>query len=691
MPLLLEAAVTALPGVGKTLARRLQVLGIQTVRDVLFHLPFRYDDLRQTKKIADLVVGERVTVKATIELIAAKRSPRKRLLITEAIASDETGRLRIVWFGQPYIAKTLSAGDTVLLAGAVSRDMLGTVFQSPTFEKEQKIPTHTARLLPVYPAGSGLTQKQIRLIVQSALPALHEIKEILPPFVLTRAKVLPMREALYAIHDPKDPNMANQGLRRLKFNELFLLQLRAEDIRRTLLQGKAASIPFPEKEVKSFVEHLPFTLTNDQRVAAWEIFQDLESDKPMNRLLQGDVGSGKTVIAAMALLAATHAKYQGALMAPTDILAKQHAGTLFSLFGSRVRLGLYTRTSCEFMGQEIAEKSTAAKRRAFLEMVRKGEIDVVVGTHALLTERITFQALALAVVDEQHRFGVTQRKLLKEAAGALQREPHFLSMTATPIPRTLALAVYGDLDLSFLKNKPADRKPIITKLVEPRNREQANAFLRKEIQSGRQVFVICPMIEEQNGGDEKKTVLAEYARLSKEIFPDLRVGYVHGKMPVKEKDASMQKFASGEVDILVATSVVEVGVNIPNASVMVIENAERFGLAQLHQFRGRVGRSSHQSYCFLFPGDTSQKANKRLELFASTNDGFRLAEYDLEERGPGEVYGKAQSGLMELTLATLKDTDLVVLARELAKTIDPHEYPILKKELMITRERVHLE
>jgi ATP-dependent DNA helicase RecG len=685
--------ITALPGVGQTIAKRLGLLGIQTVRDILFHLPFRYDDLRLTKPLHAVRDGERVTVKGSIEHIAAKRSPRKRLLVTEAIITDTTDRLRVVWFGQPFIAKTLAVGDEVFLGGTIVSDRLGLVLQNPAFEKVKKeSPTQTARLLPVYGITHGLTQKQMRLVVGSALSAKAHIPEPLPEKILQEAKVLPLSTALQYIHAPENPAQAEEGLKRLKFDELFLLQLRAVEARRAAARQVASVLPFPEIEVKTFVDALPYVLTKDQKISSWEIIQDIGKEVPMNRLLQGDVGSGKTVVAAIALLVAARGGAQAALMAPTDILAKQHADSLKDMFHNMLRLGLYTRTTCEVWGIDLEGKSQAAKRRSFLEKLKKGEIDVVVGTHALLTEKVVFRNLALTVVDEQHRFGVTQRRLLKDASRGMSAS-HFLSMTATPIPRTLALAVYGDLDLSFLREKPADRKPIVTKVVEPNKRDAAYAFLRQEIDKGHQVFVICPMIEDAEGGSlsEKKTVLQEYEKLKKQVFPDKRVGYVHGKMPVLEKDTVMEQFRGKELDVLVATSVIEVGVNIPNATVMMIEGAEFFGLAQLHQFRGRVGRSGLQSYCFLFPNDPSKKAMDRLTLFASTNDGFRLAEYDLEERGPGEVYGTSQSGLMELRLATLRDADLLLKAKTLASQVSAEEFPELFSMLSLWRQRVHLE
>jgi len=458
-------------------------------------------------------------------------------------------------------------------------------------------------------------------------------------------------------------------------------------------------LTFQEDSIKKFVEGLPFELTKDQKVAAWEILQDLERTEPMNRLLEGDVGSGKTVVAAMSMYNAILNGYQAVIMAPTEILASQHYETLKQVFEKYdVRVGLLTRSQFQVLHHKFSKKSKTAQKEETIAKIKDGTVQIVVGTHALLTEDVKFKKLGFVVVDEQHRFGVEQRKTIREKSGQKNTMPHFLSMTATPIPRSFALTLYGDLDLSIIKTKPSGRKAIQTRYVEPKNREKAYDFIRSQVRQGRQVFVICPLIEESTkdekhlvSSDEKKTVMKEYEKLSQEIFPDLQVGYLHGKLKPTEKQQTMHEFAAGKVDVLVSTSVVEVGVNVPNATVMMIEDAQQFGLAQLHQFRGRVGRSDHQSYCFLFSDTTSQLAQSRLQFFEKTLDGFALAEFDLETRGPGEVYGTAQSGMMNLRLATLQDTDIIRQARNLARGIDFDQYPSLKTQLQYWEKKVHLE
>jgi len=412
----------------------------------------------------------------------------------------------------------------------------------------------------------------------------------------------------------------------------------------------------------------------------------------MNRMLQGDVGSGKTVVAGLALYSTLLAQRQSILMAPTEILAKQHFNSITKLLGKQARIGIYTRSELSLYEQEFESKTKKGRKEEFFNLVRLGKIDIAIGTHALLSEGIDFSNLGLVIVDEQHRFGVEQRKAIKEKSGDSSTVPHFLSMTATPIPRTLALAVYGDLDVSTIDEMPPGRKPVKTRYVEPKNRQKAYDFIRAQVKKGRQVFVVCPMIEEGGmPGQEKKSVLQEYEKLSKHIFSDLRVGFVHGKLKASEKNAAMSAFAVGDTHILVSTSVIEVGVNIPNASVMMIEGAEHFGLAQLHQFRGRVGRSEHQSYCFLFAETPSEKAAARLTFFEKHTDGFKVAEFDLEQRGPGEVYGKQQSGMMQLQFATLHDARAIKLAREHVRDIDFEKYPVLRDKVKEWERRVHLE
>jgi len=690
----LDTRVTALNRVGQMLANRLKKIGIVSVRDILFHFPFRYEDFSVIVPIKDLQADQEVTVQGTIELIASRRSPRKRTILTEAIVADETGQLQVVWFGQAYLAKTLKMGDKVSLSGKVKQDRFGTQMVGPTYEKiSEHGGTHTGRIVPMYPLTQGITQKQLRFLTAQCMDVVSTIKEWLPADIRDRADIMMLPDAIRAIHFPESYKEQLYAQRRLKFDELFVLQLRAELIRQSARAFEAPKIPFDEPRIKNFVASLPFELTRDQKIAAWEIFQDMEKAVPMNRLLEGDVGSGKTVVAALAAVVGINAGYQVTVMAPTEILAKQHFVSLRKIL-PEVSIGLLTSSQHEMSGTE------AASRKCLIENINNGGLSLVVGTHALLVDDVVFKNLGLVVVDEQHRFGVEQRKKIRAKSGDITTAPHFLSMTATPIPRSFALTLYGDLDVSIIKTMPEGRKAIKTRVVESRNRGKAYQFIRDQVKTGRQVFVICPMIGLQTTDDgpqsvdassEKKSVVKEYEKLSKEVFPDLRVSFLHGKMRPKEKDSVMTSFSKGESDIMVSTSVVEVGVDVPNASVMMIEDGEKFGLAQLHQFRGRVGRSEHQSYCFVFTQSDSQSALERLNMFESTVDGFRLAEYDLQTRGPGEVYGTSQSGMQQLRLATMRDTEIIKLARELARDIDFGLHPALKEAVREWEEKVHLE
>lgn len=703
----LSTSIKNLDRVGDKLQKKLGLLGIHTARDLLFHFPFRYEDYRSIVPIAEVVSGVNLTIKGTIELIANKRSPRKRTMITEAVVSDGVEQIRVIWFGQPFIAKTLKVGDEVYLSGGVKEDMFGVHMTSPAYEKvrEDKETTHTARIVPLYPLTAGVTQKQLRFLVEQVLPLASRITEWIPKSILTSHHLIPLPDAIRMIHFPPSHEARVMAEERLKFGELFVLQLRAELIRQSNIRHEAPLIEFREQEIRDFVHSLPFELTADQKKSAWEIFQDMGRASPMNRLLQGDVGSGKTVVAGMSAYLAHLNGYQSVIMAPTEILATQHYETLTALFGTKMEVGLLTSTQGKSKKEKVKEESKNTQKRDLKKDIAHGSLGLIIGTHALLTEDTQFSKLGLVVIDEQHRFGVAQRKTIRDKSGMEGVYPHFLSMTATPIPRSYALTLYGDLDVSYIKTKPVGRKPIITKVVEPKNRDKAYQFIRDQVKQGRQIFVVCPLIEEgtknkeqkadtvhgASFASEKKTVLSEYEKLSKNIFSDLRVSYVHGKLKSQEKDETMKKFSAGEIDILVSTSVIEVGVNIPNATIMMIEGADRFGLAQLHQFRGRVGRALHQSYCILFTDTDSVKATERLQYFARTLDGFELAEYDLETRGPGEVYGTAQSGLSELRLATMQDHELIRKARESARGVDFAKYPELKERVKEWEEQVHME
>ena len=692
----LQSKVSEFNRVGQVLAKRLRHLGVETVEDLLFFFPFRYEDFERITPIGELEEGQAITVKGIIEVIANRRSSRKRKMLTEAVVTDGEEQIRVIWFGQPFITKTLKAGDEVYLSGKVSTDMLGSVLVSPSYEKARAEKTiHTARIVPMYHTTSGITHKQLRFLMRQAIEILHKhpIEDWVSEDIRKKAKLIDLHTAIQSIHFPDSAAARTKAEKRLKFDELFVLQLRAEMIRQSLKLQKAEAIEFKEKEIKEFVASLPFELTNDQKIAAWEILQDIGKDIPMNRLLEGDVGSGKTVVAALAMYNVVLLNKQAALMAPTEILAKQHFASLCEVYEETIRIALVTSSGVEFSGLQCEATSQKERRSFLIDAIKTGKVDILVGTHAILNEDVRFKNLALVIVDEQHRFGVEQRRKIREESGNSDTTPHFLSMTATPIPRSFALTLYGDLDISIIKQMPSGRKSIKTRVVDPHNRSKAYGFIGDQIKEGRQVFVICPLIEE-TGKDvsaEKKTVLQEYKKLSEQIFPDLRISYLHGKMKAKEKDKVMKEFAQGNIDILVSTSVVEVGVNIPNAAVMVIEGAERFGLAQLHQFRGRVGRSTHQSYCFLFSGSDSKGVQDRLRFFEHTTDGFTLAEYDLEIRGPGEVYGTSQSGMMNFRIATMRDVEVIKLARDTARSIDFESYPELKKKVEEWETKVHLE
>jgi ATP-dependent DNA helicase RecG len=696
----LSTPVFQLNRVGKTTAKKLERLGVRTAGDLLYYFPFRYDDFRHIVPISGLKEDEPVTVCAVVEIISNRRSYRSRKNITEALVSDKTGSLRIVWFNQPFLVKNIKPGEVLYFSGKVKKDMLGPQLVSPSYEKFRKEETtHTARLVPIYPLTYGISEKQLRFLISQVLPLAEEIPDWLPEEILEQEDFAPLPQAIKGIHFPVDETDLKQSTDRLKFDELFLLQMKAELARRDKALKHAPALKFFEKEVKDFVANLPFSLTKAQKISSWEILQDIAREIPMNRLVSGDVGSGKTVVAAMALYDTALNGFQGVMMAPTEILARQHYDSLMKLFvGKNISVGLYTG------GRKIIGGETVKNKNIAMEKIRAGKINVIVGTHALLSEGVDFYKLGLVIVDEQHRFGVQQRKIIKEKGKA----SHFLSMTATPIPRSLALMIYGDLDVSVINELPPGRKKILTRLVEPAKRPQAYDFIRQQIKKGRQAFVICPMIEDaappENGEralvpiryspvGEKKSVMKEYEKLSKHVFPDLRVAYLHGRMKAVEKEKIMREFKDGNLDVLVSTSVVEVGVDIPNASVMMVEGAGLFGLAQLHQFRGRVGRSQHQSYCLLFTDSDAPRALERLKFFENHHDGFKLAEKDLEMRGPGEVYGTEQSGMMNLRLAKLTDYELIKKARSAAQNtaLKIEKYPLLLEKIKKWEESVHLE
>lgn len=651
-------------GVGAKTGEQFAAAGIYTVGDLIRFLPRAHEDFSHVTRIADIAPGK-ATIKATCEAIST-RPVRRGLRITTATLVDESGKLQAVWFNQPYRETQLKSGDEFFFSGEFEFNYNRYQLTNPSVEKVSEMPVQTDRLLPVYRAIKGLKTTLVRKILNELKPLITMLPESLPEAIVTKEKLLSRGQAYLAMHFPKTPEDIESARERLAFEELFELLLASQLNRQENAKLEGWHIPFNQQVVKDFVAQLPFALTGAQRIAAWEILQDFEKAIPMNRLLQGDVGSGKTVVAGLAARQAAHEGFQAALMAPTEILASQHAETLQKLlspFG--VQVGLLTGSV----------KGVA--RKTLYEAIKNGDVQVVVGTHALIQETVIFHKLGFVVIDEQHRFGVKQRQeLLKKAV----HMPHLLAMTATPIPRSLALTVYGELDVSILNELPKGRKPIKTKIWSPNSRAQLYGLVEEELIGGRQAYVICSLID-NNPDNELKSVQAEYKKLQNSVFKHRRIGLLHGKLKSDEKDAVMTRFAAGDIDILVSTTVVEVGVDVPNATVMIIEDADRFGLSQLHQLRGRVGRSSHQSYCYLV-SSTSAKPSERLREIEKSNDGFYLAEVDLKLRGPGEIYGRAQHGALNLQIATLGDTKLIKRAQEAAKVFVASQDELVKyKEL----------
>lgn len=682
----LDTEVIKISRVGESTAKRLKKLGIETARDLLFYFPFRYDDFTKITKISELQIGTSANVVGQIELIQNKRSRGRGMNITEALIGGGTENLKAIWFNQPFITRNLRVGDKVSLAGKVEDDYGGLAMKSPVYEKIQTggSAMHTQGLVPNYHLTANLTQKQIRFLIKQVIDSSAQIIDWLPFEVKKNAKLMNLPDAARKIHFPADNSEMKKARERLAFDELFLIQLQSRMAKKNLSLNQAPVLEFYEAETKKFVNSLPFKLTDAQRKAAWEILRDMEKAKPMSRLLQGDVGSGKTVVALIAMLNAALNKKQSVLMAPTEILAKQHYNTACGLLKNfNIKIGLIT----------MANKSMSDGKKYNAAGIAENSA-VIIGTHALIQEDVKFENLALAVVDEQHRFGVEQRKILLRK-NSRNLSPHLLSMTATPIPRSLALALYGDLDLSAINQMPAERKKIITKIVSEDKRAEAYEFAREQIKSGRQVFIICPLIDiaDKSG---IKSVEAEYEKLDKTVFSNLAISKLHGKMKSAEKEKIMKEFLDNKINILVSTSIVEVGVDIPNAGVMMIESADRFGLAQIHQFRGRVGRSEHQSYCFLFTGSKSAGTMGRLKALVDYSSGFELANLDLKFRGPGEFYGTEQKGFPKFKIASLFDYALMKQARDQAEILANKDenlscWPMLKKKFEEWEKSLHFE
>lgn len=645
--------VSAVKGVGEQVAKGLRALGVRTVFDLVDYLPSRYEDYSDISVVRNLQPGA-VSIKAVVKQ-ASGRYVRRGMHVTEAVFSDETGSVRAIWFNQPYRAAALKPGHEYYISGQYELSRQRFQIMNPSAELVKDFPVNTARIVPIYRQSKTISSNQIRKLIAACVSMVRELPETLPGWLVAEAGLLSRAEAIEAMHFPQSTEQLAEARRRLGFEEVLELSLAALLNKQESMREHALSIPFDPDLAKQFVSKLQFKLTDDQRRVVWQAYQDMEHRYPMNRLIEGDVGSGKTVVAAMVALMAIRQGFQVAFMAPTELLAAQHAVTLHEFLAP-----------FQIRPHVLVGSMPAAQKKKTHAAIADGSAQLLVGTHALFQEKVTTHRLGLIVVDEQHRFGVEQRKALMAKAGHM---PHVLSLTATPIPRSLALTLYGELDISVLKEKPIGRKPIHTEIVSQVNRDRLYEDIRGEIEAGRQVFVVCPLIESGNSNLESRGAAAEevFAEISGKQLKGCKVGLLHGKMKAVEKDAVMQQFVRGEVDVLVATTVVEVGVDVPNASVMVIESAERFGLAQLHQLRGRVGRGAHESSCYLILGD-DKALSKRLRAIESSQDGFRLAELDLELRGPGAIYGALQHGALDLRVVKLSDTQLIAEAREAAAT-----------------------
>ena len=645
---------------------KLESLGVKKVKDFLLYFPRNYNDTSQFTKIEELRTDEVNVIKGQLTNLFNVSSKYGKK-ITRGIFTDESGFIEVVWFNQPHLVRMLPRNKDIILSGKAKFQGGKVSLQSPSYEIINKYAEqiHSGRIVPVYHETEGINSKWIR---EKLKPLVDEwidlFDEYIPKEILAEHNLIDYRTAIKNIHFPEGEAMLLKARERLAFDELFLLQLKVLQKKwqwQNIGQKDIKKIEFKKDEIKQAIESLSFELTNAQKKVIKEIFEDFQKSFPMSRLVQGDVGSGKTVVAALAALNIAKNDYQVAIMAPTEILAKQHYQTFVKVLAP-FSLNI----------QFIAGSTTAKQKENVIRQMKTGTVDIVIGTHALIQDKIGFKKLGLAIIDEQHRFGVKQRETLKSFGS-----PHLLSMTATPIPRTLAITLYGDQDLSIIDEMPKGRQEILTRLVPETKRTEAYRWIEDQVMKGRQAFIICPLIDESDVL-EVKSVLKEYAYLSEHIFPHLKLGLLHGKLKQEEKDQIMEDFKDNKLNALVSTSVIEVGIDVPNATIMMIEGAERFGLSQLHQFRGRVGRGEHKSYCFLFCSSLSEDGSKRMKSMEQYSSGFKLAEIDLELRGPGEVYGVKQSGIPDLKMASLSDSITIEKARHSASQIINKD-PLLKE------------
>ncbi|MBA2279341.1 ATP-dependent DNA helicase RecG [Candidatus Saccharibacteria bacterium] len=672
-----EESIQYFKGVGPAIAKQLSTIGIKTITDLLDYLPRTHNDYSQITPISHISPGV-VTLKAQFKQVKG-RYVRRGMHITEAVASDATGSVRIIWFNQPYRAGSIKTNEDYYITGKLELKRQRFAIANPTVELTSDIPVHTARIIPIYKESKGITSQLLRKLMIQAVDSTDQLPEVLPTWLIKNYKLLNYGESVRELHFPSSAEKLKLAKRTFALTEVFELMLASQLNKQLIASEIAPAISFNEGLAQSFISVLPFKLTDAQRKAVWQILTDMQKTTPMNRLLEGDVGSGKTVVAAMAAVMTMQAGYQVALLAPTELLARQHADTITELLKP---LGLDTGVSLLIGSHKKQQKNEAH------EQLQKGTIKFIIGTHALLQEKIKLKNLGLLIVDEQHRFGVDQRKeLLKQNS----KMAHVLSMTATPIPRSLALTLYGELDISLLDEMPAGRKPIKTKIISPNSRESMDMHIKEESNKNHQIYIVCPIITE----GLVNTVNAEemYKQLVSK-FKNLSVGLLHGKLKSVEKSYIMEKFVAGKLNILVATTVIEVGVNVPNATIMIIEGADRFGLAQMHQLRGRVGRSTDQGYCYIVPSD-SKAPSQRLRALTQSTNGFELAELDLEIRGPGAIYGSLQHGILDLRFAQLSDHKLIIDSRRaVIEFINRKEklssYPVLMRRVRMAQAVVTL-
>jgi ATP-dependent DNA helicase RecG len=685
-------------------------LGLITVRDLLYYFPARYGDSAESKRIGELIAGEQASVFGKIRSLKTGKAYVKKISMAEGVIEDETGKIKAVWFNQPYIAKMIKEGSLVRIEGKVS-DRKGELYMSnPKIEAVAEIPLNIGEslfgsdgdihtLYPVYSETRAITSNWIYHKIQKILKSniAEAMEDALPKEILDKYHLPSLSTALIWIHAPQTKDDALSARKRFSFEEIFLIQLKKQQERKEMEKQESAVIKSKKKEVNAFLKRFPFKPTEAQSKAIDAVLKDFESGQAMSRLLEGDVGSGKTLVAAATAFAA-YPEYQVAYMAPTEILARQHFESFISFFAHLpIKIALITGSGClKFPSKTDPTVATTISRTQLLKWVKTGEISMIIGTHALISKSVEFKNLAYVVIDEQHRFGTAQRQKLSRKQNFL---PHLLSMTATPIPRTLALTMYGDLDLTLLDQMPAGRKPIITEIILPAKRKEMYEKVRQELKAGRQAYVICPRIDAPDSDKESalnaRSVKEEAEELKKNVFQEYEIGIMHSKMKPSEKEKVMKDFSDSRIDILVSTSVVEVGVNVPNATIIMIEGAERFGLSQLHQLRGRVIRSNHQAFCYVLTESSNQKSAERLKALVTAKNGFELAELDLSLRGAGQLYGKKQWGISDIAMDALQNLKMVEFARTEAKGIistDPElaTFPALKKALA-SRNDIHFE